>query len=255
MPNVDGIIEPGKKKAKKTVDIELHGIWGKGVRSPLKPEVFTPSGWPASATPVLRPLAGKPGAAKRALAEMDGSTINAEGVRFPEFDTSIRCFLQAGERCDQLRGDDDTPNVHHSSSSCIAEVDICEDENDNTDESADAPTEARPKRSAAEGTSPDSDSSSSNSTSSSNVSSTESATSSSSSISESAERLEGDGTGWSHDDREIGEHHQSFLVPLLPAELATLQAEADANGYGKMYVAMGGGRDGLEACAAGEHRV
>lgn len=73
MPNLDGRIEEGKKKAKKTIDVELHGIWGKGILSPLTPEVFTPSGWPASSTPVLRTLAGKPGAAKRALLEMNGA--------------------------------------------------------------------------------------------------------------------------------------------------------------------------------------
>ena len=86
MPNVEGVIEPGKKKAKKTIDIELHGIWGRGVISPLKPEVFTPSGKPASATPVLRLLAGKPGAAKRALAELDGSVIATDGMRAPGHD-------------------------------------------------------------------------------------------------------------------------------------------------------------------------
>ena len=72
MPNLLGTIEEGKKRAKKTIDVELWGVWGQGVQCPLTPEVYTPSGWPASATPVLRTLAGKPGAAKRALKEMDG---------------------------------------------------------------------------------------------------------------------------------------------------------------------------------------
>lgn len=89
MPNLEGTIEEGKKRAKKTIDIELHGVWGKGVLSPLTPEVFTPSGWPASATPVLRTLAGKPGAAKRALEEMDGATAASsnEGVGLSHGDT------------------------------------------------------------------------------------------------------------------------------------------------------------------------
>lgn len=39
------------------------------------PQVYTPSGWPAVSTPVLRALAGKPGAAKKALAELDGADL------------------------------------------------------------------------------------------------------------------------------------------------------------------------------------
>ena len=37
-----------------------------------------------------------------------------------------------------------------------------------------------------------------------------------------------------------------------PAELQALEAEAASKGYGKMYAAFGGGREGLEACAASE---
>lgn len=36
---------------------------------------------------------------------------------------------------------------------------------------------------------------------------------------------------------------------LSPEEL---QAEAAAKGYGRLYAVFGGGREGLEACAAGE---
>lgn len=37
-------------------------------------QVVTPTGWPAVSTPVLRSLAGRPGAAKLALAELTGDT-------------------------------------------------------------------------------------------------------------------------------------------------------------------------------------
>jgi len=37
-------------------------------------QVYTPTGWPAVSTPVLRSLAGRPGAAKLALAELTGDT-------------------------------------------------------------------------------------------------------------------------------------------------------------------------------------
>ncbi len=39
MPNTEGYIEPGKKRAKKNIDVELWGLWGKDKASPLKPEV------------------------------------------------------------------------------------------------------------------------------------------------------------------------------------------------------------------------
>ena len=73
-PNEAGLVEPGKavKKPKKTIDIRLHGLWGRASPSPLQPPTFTPSGWPAVSTPVLRGLSGEPGAALRALAELDG---------------------------------------------------------------------------------------------------------------------------------------------------------------------------------------
>lgn len=39
MPNEEGIIEEGKKRAKKNIDIKLHGLWGEDIATPLKPEV------------------------------------------------------------------------------------------------------------------------------------------------------------------------------------------------------------------------
>lgn len=70
---MDGIVEEGKKKPKKNIDITLWGVWGRNRISPLTPEVFTSTGLPAVSTPVLRALAGKPGAAKKALAELDSA--------------------------------------------------------------------------------------------------------------------------------------------------------------------------------------
>lgn len=57
---------------------------------------------------------------------------------------------------------------------------------------------------------------------------------------------------WSYDSAEISEFHQDGADRRLSASVEALQEEAEAGGYGKMYAAMGGGRDGLEACAAGE---
>lgn len=69
VPNETGFIEEGKKKPKKNIDIELHGLWGRDVPSPLPVEHTTPSGWPGANTPMLRGLAGNQGAAKRLLGE------------------------------------------------------------------------------------------------------------------------------------------------------------------------------------------
>ena len=79
MPNTIGYIEEGKKRVKKNMDIELHGVWGRSTPTPLEPDMFTPAGWPACSTPVLRTLAGKPGAAKRALAELEGADVSSSG--------------------------------------------------------------------------------------------------------------------------------------------------------------------------------
>ncbi len=61
---------------------------------------------------------------------------------------------------------------------------------------------------------------------------------------------------WSTDDADIQRAHaaqQRARPPRLnEAQLTELQAEGDAKGYGRMYAAMGGGREGLEACAAGD---
>lgn len=70
VPNVDGLKKEGDKRAKKNLDITLHGVWGPGTPSPLKPEVYTAGGVPACSTPVLKSLAGKAGKARKKLAEL-----------------------------------------------------------------------------------------------------------------------------------------------------------------------------------------
>ncbi|KAL0051060.1 hypothetical protein WJX82_001248 [Trebouxia sp. C0006] len=78
-PNTEGWVDPNSKskKPRKNIDFTLHSLWGKqqeGATPVIQPEIFTASGWPAVSTPVLRALAGKPGAAKRALHEQYGDT-------------------------------------------------------------------------------------------------------------------------------------------------------------------------------------
>jgi DNA polymerase-1 len=58
------------KKPKKNMDITLHNVWSRVQKSPLVPDIYTPSGVPACSTPVLKTLAGKPGRARKALADI-----------------------------------------------------------------------------------------------------------------------------------------------------------------------------------------
>ncbi|KAL0743082.1 hypothetical protein Bca4012_084595 [Brassica carinata] len=59
VPNVDNVIEEGKKRATKFRNIKLHRISD----SPLPAEKFTPSGWPSVSGDTLKALAGKVSAA------------------------------------------------------------------------------------------------------------------------------------------------------------------------------------------------
>jgi DNA polymerase-1 len=68
------------KKPKKNMDITLHNIWGKIQKSPLIPDMYTPSGIPACSTPVLKTLAGKPGRARKALADIGAANEAAHGA-------------------------------------------------------------------------------------------------------------------------------------------------------------------------------
>ena len=70
---------------KKNIDITLWGLWGRACESRLKPEVFTPSGWPAVSTPVLRSLAGKPGLAKKELDKLAGRPVASAGTGLTDY--------------------------------------------------------------------------------------------------------------------------------------------------------------------------
>ncbi|XP_045824792.1 DNA polymerase I A, chloroplastic/mitochondrial-like isoform X2 [Trifolium pratense] len=67
VPNVDGVIEKGKKTPSKLRDIKLNSI---GYR--LNVDIYTPSGWPSVSGAVLKALAGK------VSAEYDFSEVEDE---------------------------------------------------------------------------------------------------------------------------------------------------------------------------------
>jgi hypothetical protein len=48
------LYDPAVKGSKKYMNIELHGLWGKGVKGPLEPQVLTTSGAATVSMAVLR---------------------------------------------------------------------------------------------------------------------------------------------------------------------------------------------------------
>jgi hypothetical protein len=63
-----GIVKP--EKPKKNKEVILHGIWGPGVKGKLKPDELTATNAAPVSIKVLRSLAGKGGAARKALDQM-----------------------------------------------------------------------------------------------------------------------------------------------------------------------------------------
>ena len=54
---------------------------------------------------------------------------------------------------------------------------------------------------------------------------------------------------------ESSSSRPSVAVRPTDAAIVQMDAEAASKGFGKAYAAFGGGREGLEACAASEHFV
>lgn len=67
----------GGKRPRRHLDVELHGLWGAGHPGRIPVEVKTAKGFAAVSLAVLRSLAGKPGAAKKALAKLRGEAEEA----------------------------------------------------------------------------------------------------------------------------------------------------------------------------------
>jgi DNA polymerase I-like protein with 3'-5' exonuclease and polymerase domains len=65
------LVDGKPARPKRWLDFDLHGVWGRGEPGRLAVETKTDKGAPAVSTAVLRALAGKPGAARRALTELD----------------------------------------------------------------------------------------------------------------------------------------------------------------------------------------
>ncbi|GIM08897.1 hypothetical protein Vretimale_12841 [Volvox reticuliferus] len=68
-PQYEEQLAQGKRVSRYT-NLELHGIWGRGVPGRLQPEILTDTNAAAVSIKVLRGLAGKPGAARKELAKL-----------------------------------------------------------------------------------------------------------------------------------------------------------------------------------------
>lgn len=191
-PQYDPDVRP---RFRRWIDYEIHGIWGAGQPGRLQPEVQTKKGLAAVSTAVLWSLVGKPGAAAKALAELDAAEAAAAGPDNSSTDSAqYPSTAAAAADASVLSMIDEDPSPH--------EVDGDED----VDTAAGATAAAAAAGAAGEG------------------------------------------------DAELAVR----TVPggdLTEARLAELEAEAAAKKLGKMYAAMGGGREGLEACMALEKLI
>jgi hypothetical protein len=192
-PEYDPDLRP---RPRRWIDYEIHGIWGAGQPGRLQPEVQTKKGLAAVSTAVLWSLVGKPGAAAKALAELDAAEAAAAGPdnSSSSTDSTQRTSTAAAADASVLSMIDEDPSPH--------EVDGDED----VDDAAAARAAAAAAGAAREG------------------------------------------------DAELAVR----AVPggdLTPERLAELESEAAAKKLGKMYAAMGGGREGLEACMALEKLI
>jgi hypothetical protein len=195
-----------RPKPRRWVDFELHGIWGAGQPGRLQPEVTTKKGSAAVSTAVLWSLVGKPGAAAKALAELDAAEAAAAAAAGGGEQQSAAADAAAAAAGSAGGGGGVMSMVHEDGSPDELHL-------------GDSDTGAA---AAAAGTA--------------------------------GEGLDGDG-----DLQEEGEEGGAVrIVPggqLSEAQLAALQAEAAEKKLGKMYAAMGGGREGLEACKALEKLI
>ncbi|KXZ47740.1 hypothetical protein GPECTOR_33g622 [Gonium pectorale] len=208
-PHYEEELAAGKKPA-RTLSIELHGIWGRGVPGRLVPELLTETGAAAVSIKVLRGLAGKPGAARKELTKLlearaakgeadaaaaAAAKAAAERVAVPLVDELDEIQARTGRTCLPRLTLRAVLRIQKRAVPCVYLDWLAADGDTNGGEGdeAEVPAEA------------------------------------------SAGPLSGP-------------------VPVVddPTRLAALEAEAKDKGLGKLFVACGGGEEGLRACVAVE---
>ncbi|MEW5315964.1 MAG: hypothetical protein WDW38_007358 [Sanguina aurantia] len=181
-----------RKRPVRQLDLELHGIWGKGVRGPLTPDTMTATDSASVGIAILRKLAGKPGRARTALMELEAAEAERAGL-------SSAAAAEAESRVD-IHQDTALPHIQD------------EDDNDDVEGSGGSSRE-------------DSDDADSESA--------------------------GDYNPQDHSSLEWNKSQLQWEEEMRKEEArAALQAEADAKGFGTLYAACDGGKNGLEACQA-----
>jgi hypothetical protein len=194
-PEYDPDVRP---RPRRWIDYEIHGLWGAGKPGRLQPDVQTKKGLAAVSTAVLWSLVGKPGAAAKALAELDAAEAAAAG---PDSNQSSS-------------GTDSTQHMSTAAAAADASVLSMIDEDPSPHE----------------------------------VNGDEDFDEAAAGAATAAAGAAGEG------DAELAVR----TVPggdLTPERLAELESEAANRKLGKMYAAMGGGREGLEACMALEKLI
>lgn len=178
-----------RPRPRRWIDYELHGIWGKEQPGRLQADVKTAKGTAAVSTAVLWSLVGKPGAAAKALAELNEAEAAASAADAGSSSSGDATHQQQEQPVSIF---DDELSPHD-----------LQDESDSTTAAAIA----------------------------------------------------------GGDRDSAGGEDEAEVIRIVPGgdlsarQLEALQQEAAAKKLGKMYAAMGGGREGLEACVALEKLI
>jgi hypothetical protein len=190
--------EPEKKEMpRRFFDVELHGVWGRGLPGRLTPEAKTAKGTPAVSGAVLKTLAGKPGAAAKALAalrEAEAAAAAAVGAGDGGGGAAAAAAAAGG-------------GVSSGNGGRMSAAQLLDDEHDEIVEQL------------------------------------------------FAEGEEGEAGGGGGKQGQKGSEMRLRVAPwegVTEEQIKQLEEEAKKKGFGKMYAAMGGGKEGLEACVAME---
>lgn len=128
-------LDPRPKGVRRYIDFTLHGLWGSGVRSTdrLTVEAETKKGMAAVSSAVLWSLAGKPGAAAKALAELQAqqqelvaaSTASQNKKHTSSDDSRLAVSLHGGDGLDdfELHNEDDEYHLETSAAVAAGSVD------------------------------------------------------------------------------------------------------------------------------------
>ncbi|MEW5306424.1 MAG: hypothetical protein WDW36_008889 [Sanguina aurantia] len=182
------------KRPVRQLDLELHGIWGKGVPGPLRPDTLTATDSACVGIAILRKLAGKPGRARKALMELEAAEAERAGLSSAAAGAEPQVDIHQDTALPHIQDDDEAGDVDGSGSGSGS----------GREDPDDADSEGAGALSRQDLSSPE----------------------------------------WKESQLQWAEAMRKEEAK------AALQAEADAKGFGTLYAACEGGKNGLEACQA-----